>query len=97
MGPGGMHPRVLRELEGTIATLLTIILEGLWRLGKVSEHCKKPVSCPVFRKGKEDPWSPWPVRLTSVPGKVMEHLIVEAITVHMDDKNVIRSRQHGFT
>ena len=31
------------------------------------------------------------------PGKVMEHLILETITAHMDDKMGIRSRQHGVT
>ncbi|KAJ7417438.1 hypothetical protein WISP_64561 [Willisornis vidua] len=27
----------------------------------------------------------------------MEHLILETVSIHMDDKNVIRSSQHGFT
>ncbi|RMC05532.1 hypothetical protein DUI87_18728 [Hirundo rustica rustica] len=32
-----------------------------------------------------------------IPGKVMECLILQAISIHMDDKKEIRSSQHGFT
>lgn len=31
------------------------------------------------------------------PWKSMEHFILEAISLHIDDKNMIRNSQHGFT
>ncbi|XP_068873117.1 tetraspanin-4 isoform X8 [Aphelocoma coerulescens] len=40
----------MRQLESAIARLLMIILERSWRSGKVSEDCKKAMSCPVFKK-----------------------------------------------
>ncbi|KAJ7400205.1 hypothetical protein BTVI_107419 [Pitangus sulphuratus] len=52
----------------------------------------------VFRKGKkEDPGNYQSVSLTSVPGKVMECLVLEVISIHMEDQKVIRSSQHGFS
>ncbi|KFV87101.1 RNA-directed DNA polymerase from mobile element jockey, partial [Struthio camelus australis] len=90
MGPNGMHPRVLRELADVIARPLSIILERSWRSGEVPEDWKKASVTPVFKKGKkEEPGNSRPVSLTSLPGKVMEQLLLEVLTKHVEDKKVI--------
>jgi len=98
MGPDGMHPRVLRQLADVIAEPLSIIFERSWRTREVPEDWRKASVTPVFKKGKkEDPGNYRPVSLTSIPGKMVEKLILDVISKQVEAKKVIRSIQHGFT
>ncbi|CAM5085429.1 unnamed protein product [Eretmochelys imbricata] len=98
MEPDALHPRVLKELVDVIAEPLAIIFENSWRSGEVPEDWKKANVVPIFKKGKkDDPGNYRPVSLTSVPGKIMEHVLKESILKHLDERKVIRNSQHGFT
>lgn len=50
---------------------------------------------PSFQNGQEeDAGNYQPASLTCLPGKVMEWLILEAISIHMDDKKVLSLLSH---
>ena len=98
MSPDGMHPRVLRELADVIAEPLSMVFERSWRTGEVPEDWRKASVTPVFQKGeKEGPGNYRPVSLASIPGRVMEQLILAVIIKQVEEKKVIRSSQHGLT
>ncbi|NWI77433.1 RTXE polymerase, partial [Dryoscopus gambensis] len=97
MGPDGIHPRVMRELADELVKPLSIIFQQSWLTGEVPDDWKLANVTPIYKKGrKEDPGNYRPVSLTSVPGKVMEQLVLSVITQSLQDSQGIRPSQHGF-
>ncbi|KAK4811015.1 hypothetical protein QYF61_015719 [Mycteria americana] len=94
MGPDEIHPRVLKELAEVLTKPLSIIYQQSWLTGEVPADWRLANVTPIFKKGrKEDPGNYRPVRLTSVPGKLMEQIILSAITQHVEDNQGIKPSQ----
>ncbi|RMC07057.1 hypothetical protein DUI87_16511 [Hirundo rustica rustica] len=97
MGPDGIHPSVMRELADELAKPLSIIYQQSWFTGEVPDDCKLANVIHIHKNSrKEDPGNYKPVRLTSVPGKIMEQFILRAIVKHLQDGQGIRPSQHRF-
>ena len=98
MGLEGLYPWMLREVANVIARPHSIPFEKSWALGKVPEHWKKENVTAMFKKGKKEHLEHYRlISLTSVPGKMMEQIMLEVISTYIKDKKVIGSSQHGFT
>lgn len=74
----------------------SVLSEKSWWLRKVPDSWKKIniITSPSIQKGRSRELL---VRSTSVSGKIMEYILLDSISKHMKDKNVIRSRRHQNT
>ncbi|KFP47129.1 hypothetical protein N323_11608, partial [Cathartes aura] len=90
MGPDGVHPRVLRELAEVLTKPLPIVYQQSWLTGEVPVDWRLANEMPIYKNGwKEDLRNYMPVSLTSVPGKVMEQIILSALMGHVQVNQVI--------
>lgn len=97
MGPDRIHLRILRELVEELAKPLSILYQQPWLSGEVPADWRLANVTPIYMKGQRaDPGNYRPVSLTSVPGKLIEQIILSFITRHLQGNQVIRPSQHGF-
>jgi len=96
-GPDEMGPRLLQELEDSVAPALTIIFRQSLNTGVVPEDWRRANVTPIFKKGaKSEPGNYRPVSLTSVSCKLLETLVKNGIMAHLQAHNLINPSQHGF-
>ena len=96
-GPDLIPCRVLKEAADSIAPYLEILYNKSIKTGKVPADWLIGNVIPIFKKGdKTDPANYRPVSLTSVPCKIMEHIIFSSAMNHFDDNKILSSYQYGF-
>jgi len=91
-----IHPRVLRELADVVTKPLLMIFEESWQSDEVPGDEKKG-NLFLRRVKRMTQGTSKPVSLTSVLGKIMEHILLEAVLRHTGDREVMQENQHGFT
>jgi len=77
------------------AKLLSIISERSWRTGGVPTDWKRENKTSIFKKGAKMTQGA-AVIVGSVPGKVMEQILLTAPLGHLENKEVIGGNQRGF-
>jgi len=96
-GPDGLAPQLLKELKDQLAPALAMIFTKSLEEGVVPTDWKEANVSPIFKKGsKSQPSNYRPVSLTSVACKMMESLIRDKITDHLELNKIINNSQHGF-
>ncbi|KAJ7397827.1 Protein LYRIC [Pitangus sulphuratus] len=88
-------PQSVKRTGNTIARLLSIGFEKLWSWRDVPENWKKNNATPFSKKDlNEDSGNYRHISLASVPGKIVECILLGAIRSHM--KHGIGKSQHRF-
>jgi len=96
-GPDGITPLLLKELSADAAPALAAIFNKSLEEGIVPADWKEANVTPIFKKGsKSVPSNYRPVSLTSVACKIMESLIRDDVTKHLEVNKLIKGSQHGF-
>src|SRR6218665_2030398 len=99
-GPGidDLHPKFLHEVREEIGEALALIFNKSMQTGDVPQEWRDALIVPLFKKGsRSDPCNYRPVSLTSVVCKVMERIVKDNVVEHLNEFNVIKGSQHGFT
>ena len=80
-----------------LAPILAIIYRSSLATGIVPREWKSANVAPIFKKGEHyNPANYRPVSLTSVPCKIMEHILVSQMMSHLERNNILTPQQHGF-
>jgi hypothetical protein len=96
-GPDNIPNRVLKQCADHLTPALTIIFQRSIDHGKLpNDWLSANVSC-IFKNGDKHAAENYrPVLLTSVPCKLLEHIIYRHMLKHLEKHNVLTSLNHGF-
>ena len=96
-GADGLSPRLLKQISEELAYPVTVLFNQSMDEGAVPQDWKIANVTPIFKKGSRcQPENYRPVSLTSQLSKVMESVVRDTITGHLDRHHLIRDSQHGF-
>jgi hypothetical protein len=95
--PDNIKPKLLKELATEIAPILTIIFRKSFDTGEVPSDWRNANVSPVFKKGeKNKAENYWPISLTCICCKLLEHIITSHNMKHADRHNILYALQHSF-
>ncbi len=96
-GPDNIPARILKEMSPTIAPILTTIYQKSLDSGILPSDWLKAHIVPIYKKSDRTIASNYrPVSLTSIPCKILEHIVSKSIHNHLQTHNILTDVQHGF-
>ena len=92
-GPDNISCRILRELSTELTPVLSGIFTQSIESGEVPHDWTQALVTPIFKKSNLTE-NYRPVSLTSVPCKILEHIICSHVRDHLDRHNILSTLQH---
>ena len=96
-GPDKIPTRLLKECAKEIAPSLVLLFQASLKQSIVPTEWKHAFVTPIFKKGDRSLASNYrPVSLTSVCGKLLEHIVYSEVMNHLNLLDILSNAQHGF-
>ena len=96
-GPDDIPPTFRRPLAEELSVPYTIMFGKSLKEGHVPEEWRSAHITPISKKGaRSKPENYRPISLTSTSCKVLESIIKDKITNHLNNHGLIQDTQHGF-
>ena len=96
-GPDAIPAKILKECAASIAPILSKIYQKSLNSGHLPQAWLDANVTPIYKKGdRTNPGNYRPVSLTSIPCKLLEHILHHHIMDHFDKFNILVDVQHGF-
>lgn len=97
-GPDEIHGKLLYELRHVLSEPLALLLQLSLHTGVVPQDWRDADVVPLHKKGSKSKCENYrPISLTSIVGKLLESVIKDEITSHLNNYNLLNESQHGFT
>jgi len=96
-GPDDMHPLFLKSCAHELSEPLALIFESSMIEGCVPDEWKRTNITPIHKSGSKALAENYrPINVCSIPCKLMEGIIKDAIIEHLVQNELILPSQHGF-
>ena len=96
-GPDDIPGKLLKLCSKELSPVFTILFQASLDQGTIPEDWKLANIVPLYKKGdRKTPENYRPVSLTSIPCKLLEHIIHSSVMDHLEKYNVLTDIQHGF-
>ena len=96
-GPDGIHATLLKKCSKEISEPLSEIFQKSMEEGKLPDDFKRTNITPLFKKGDKLLASNYrPINMASIPGKILESIVKDALMTHLEENELLFNSQHGF-
>ena len=96
-GPDGIPGKLLKICAHELADSFTLLYQKSLDQGVIPAEWKKAKISPVLKKGDKGKAENYrPISLTSIPCKLLEHIICSSIMNHLERFKILNDAQHGF-
>ena len=95
--PDHIPAKFQKLFAAELSPCLLLVYKSSLEQGVVPSAWKKAKITPVFKKGsRANPTNYWPNSLTSIPCKVLEHIVYSHVMSHLEHHNILTNAQFGF-